>query len=194
MVIQLLTGATGAIGFGILFHTKRNYLPLVGIGGAFGWFVYVISKDAGLGIFFSSLLAGLFVDFYAEILARVCKETSTAFFVPSVIPMIPGSTLYYCMSSIVENELEMAWQYGKDTFLFAFGIAAGMSIAWAVCDLTRRIKKQQKKKLAKRLLTLTGTMMRNNHRPDIIYLFVLDYSLLVSGARIAPFIESSFLL
>ena len=144
MVIQLLTGETGAIGFGILFHTKRNYLPLVGIGGAFGWFVYVISKDAGLGIFFSSLLAGLFVDFYAEILARVCKETSTAFFVPSVIPMIPGSTLYYCMSSIVENELEMAWQYGKDTFLFAFGIAAGMSIAWAVCDLTRRIKKQQK--------------------------------------------------
>ena len=108
--------------------------------------------------------------------------------------MILGSTLYYCMRMIVENELEIAWQYGKDTFLFAFGIAAGMSIAWAVCDLTRRIKKQQKKKLAKRLFTLTGTMMRNNHRPDIIYLFVLDYSLLVSGARIAPFIESSFLL
>lgn len=140
MFIQLLTGATGSVGFGILFHTQKRYLPLVGIGGALGWFVYLLAKDIGLALFFAALLSGLFTDFYAEILARICKETSTAFFVPSVIPLIPGSTLYYCMTSIVEGKLKFAWTYGKDTFLFAFGIAAGMSIAWAVCDLSRRIK------------------------------------------------------
>ena len=79
MVIQLLTGATGAIGFGILFHTKRNYLPLVGIGGAFGWFVYVISKDAGLGMFFSSLLAGVLLTFMRKFWQESVKRRQLPF-------------------------------------------------------------------------------------------------------------------
>ena len=82
-------------------------------------------------------------DVYAEILARICKETSTSFFVTSVIPLIPGSTLYYCMNSIVEGNTMQALKYGRDTFLFAFGIAAGMSIAWAICYFFRSIKTKQ---------------------------------------------------
>ena len=35
-----------------------------------------------------------------------------------------------------------ALEYGRDTFLFAFGIAAGMSIAWAICYFLRSIKKK----------------------------------------------------
>ena len=83
------------------------------------------------------------VDVYAEILARICKETSTSFFVTSVIPLIPGSTLYYCMNSIVEGNTVRALEYGRDTFLFAFGIAAGMSIAWSICYFLRTVRKKQ---------------------------------------------------
>ncbi len=80
---------------------------------------------------------------YAEILARSCRSTSTSFFVTSVIPLIPGSTLYYCMRSVVEGNLHQAWNYGRDTFLYALGIAAGMSIAWAICDFLRKIRGKQ---------------------------------------------------
>ena len=90
-----------------------------------------------------TLLAGFIADVYAEILARICKGTSTSFFVTSVIPLIPGSTLYYCMSSIVEGNTIKALTYGRDTFLFAFGIAAGMSIAWAICYFFRSIRAKQ---------------------------------------------------
>ena len=34
-----------------------------------------------------------------------------------------------------------ALEYGRDTFLFAFGIAAGMSIAWSICYFLRSIRK-----------------------------------------------------
>ena len=74
---------------------------------------------------------------------RSCRSTSTSFFVTSVIPLIPGSTLYYCMRSVVEGDLHQAWNYGRDTFLYALGIAAGMSIAWAICDFLRKIKGKQ---------------------------------------------------
>ena len=69
--------------------------------------------------------------------------TSTSFFVTSVIPLIPGSTLYYCMNSIVEGNTVRALEYGRDTFLFAFGIAAGMSIAWSICYFLRSVRKKQ---------------------------------------------------
>ena len=37
----------------------------------------------------------------------------------------------------------LAWNYGRDTFLYALGIAAGMSIAWAICDFLRKIRGKQ---------------------------------------------------
>ena len=51
--------------------------------------------------------------------------------------------LYYCMRSVVEGNLHQAWNYGRDTFLYALGIAAGMSIAWAICDFLRKIRGKQ---------------------------------------------------
>ena len=142
IVIQLITGALGSVGFGILFLMKKKYLPLAAAGGFISWMVFLLGKGLWGNVFLPSLLAGFIVDVYAEILARICKETSTSFFVTSVIPLIPGSTLYYCMNSIVEGNTVQALEYGRDTFLFAFGIAAGMSIAWAICYFLRSIKKK----------------------------------------------------
>ena len=135
IVIQLITGALGSVGFGILFHMKKKSLPLAAVGGFISWMVFLLGKGLWGNVFLPSLLAGFIVDVYAEILARICKETS-------VIPLIPGSTLYYCMNSIVEGNTVQALEYGRDTFLFAFGIAAGMSIAWAICYFLRSIKKK----------------------------------------------------
>ena len=100
IMIQLITGAIGSVGFGILFHIKKKYLPLVAVGGFLSWLVFLLGKEFWGNVFLPTLMAGFVTDVYAEILARICKETSTSFFVTSVIPLIPGSTLYYCMNSI----------------------------------------------------------------------------------------------
>ena len=142
-IMQLITGAIGSMGFGILFHMKKKYLPLAAAGGFLSWLVFLLGNGFWGNIFLPTLLAGFLADVYAEILARLCKETSTSFFVTSVIPLIPGSTLYYCMNSIVEGNTSQALGYGRDTFLFAFGIAAGMSIAWSICYFLRSVRKKQ---------------------------------------------------
>ena len=100
IMIQLITGAIGSVGFGILFHIKKKYLPLAAVGGFLSWLVFLLGKEFWGNVFLPTLMAGFVTDVYAEILARICKETSTSFFVTSVIPLIPGSTLYYCMNSI----------------------------------------------------------------------------------------------
>ena len=46
-VIQLITGAIGSVGFGILFHMKNKYLPLAAAGG-----------EGNLGRGFSAIITG----------------------------------------------------------------------------------------------------------------------------------------
>lgn len=124
-------------GFGCIWHIvsyEEETPSLAALGGFLGWLLFIICREFWGGVFFPTLAAAFGIDLYAEILARSCKSTSTSFFVTSVIPLIPGSTLYYCMRSVVEGDLHQAWNYGRDTFLYALGIAAGMSIAWAICD------------------------------------------------------------
>ena len=142
-IVQLFTGAAGSVAFGTLFHMKKKHPPLAALGGFLGWLLFIICRECWGGVFFPTLAAAFGIDLYAEILARSCRSTSTSFFVTSVIPLIPGSTLYYCMRSVVEGDLHQAWNYGRDTFLYALGIAAGMSIAWAICDFLRKIKGKQ---------------------------------------------------
>ncbi len=147
ILMQLITGAFGSVGFGIIFRMKIKYLPLTFIGGLISCLAFLIGKQIWGTVFIPTLFAGLITDIYAEILARICKATSTSFFVTSVIPLIPGSTLYYCMSSIVEGNSIKALEYGRDTFLIAFGIAAGMSIAWSICYFIRSIKRKSKSEI-----------------------------------------------
>ena len=117
-IVQLFTGAAGSVAFGILFHMKKKHLPLAALGGFLGWLLFIICRECWGGVFFPTLAAAFGIDLYAE-------------------------TLYYCMRSVVEGDLHQAWNYGRDTFLYALGIAAGMSIAWAICDFLRKIKGKQ---------------------------------------------------
>lgn len=145
-LLQLITGAAGSVGFGILFHINKKYLPASAFGGALGWLVYLAVSSLDHHIFVSMLIASFCVAVYAEILARVYGAPSTPFFVTSAIPLIPGSTLYYCMSALAEGNMEQAGEYGSQTFLCAMGIAGGMAIAWCICDLTRKWEKYRMQK------------------------------------------------
>ena len=48
-VIQLITGALGSVGFGILFHMKKKYLPLAAVGGFISWMVFLLGKGLTAG-------------------------------------------------------------------------------------------------------------------------------------------------
>ena len=55
IMIQLITGAIGSVGFGILFHIKKKYLPLAAVPSLAGWCSFW-EKNSG-EMFFFRLLA-----------------------------------------------------------------------------------------------------------------------------------------
>ena len=138
---QIIMAAAGTVGFSLIFRLRARYVPLTAVVGALGWAVYLITQQMfqSASVFLPALTGGFAASISSEILARVMKAPSTLFFITSTVPLIPGSTLYYCMDAIVAGEKEAALRYGMITFLIAFGIAMGMSIAWAICSLMRHV-------------------------------------------------------
>ena len=138
--VQLIMALLGSAGFAILFHLRRELMAVASFGGLLCWLVYLICEPVMSGYFFPSFVASACGAFYAEVLARVLKVPSTPFFVVAVIPLIPGSTLYYAMDQVVQGYLSLASAYGVRTMQCALGIGGGMSVAWAVCDLSRKLR------------------------------------------------------
>ena len=54
-IMQLITGAIGSVGFGVLFHMKRKYLPLAAVGGFLSWFLFLVCREWWGGVFFPTL-------------------------------------------------------------------------------------------------------------------------------------------
>ena len=137
--IQLLTAFLGSLGFSVLFGLRKKHLLAAAVGGLFAWSLYLLAESRLHSLFFSNLFASAFAVLYAEFLARRLKCPATLFVVPGIVPLVPGSSLYYAMSCVVRRDLESARVYGAETLEYALAIAAGMSIVIVVRELhTRR--------------------------------------------------------
>ena len=143
IIIQILTGALGSVGFSLIYRLKTIHIPLAALGGAITWGVYLLGLNFTENIFVASLIAAVICTLYAEISAKVQKTPATVLLIPSMIPLIPGGALYYTMSNIVSRELETAWYFGRLTIQYARAIALGMALVWTVwTTVTRVIQKE----------------------------------------------------
>lgn len=138
-VLQLITAFAGSLGFGMLFHLRRKLLMPAAVGGMLCWGVYLLAIQWLEGILVPSLLASAFAALYAELLARRLRAPATIFLIPTVVPMIPGSTLYYAMSHAVRGEWAEARSFGAQTVQYALGIAIGISLVWALMEMARNL-------------------------------------------------------
>jgi uncharacterized membrane protein YjjB (DUF3815 family) len=135
MIIQLATSFAGSLAFAMIFGLRRRYLLAAGLGGLISWAVYLAVHSFIDEIFIGCLAAASVAALFADILAHVYKAPATLFLIPSLIPLIPGSSLYYTMSSLVRQDAAGARYYGIDTIKWALAIAAGISLVIAVREL-----------------------------------------------------------
>ena len=146
MIVQLLTGTLGSVGFALLFGLRSRYIPFAALGGFLCWGLYLIGMQIWNVIFFAGLLAAAFSAFYSEIMARVKKAPTTLFYITAVIPLIPGRALYYTCSNVVARDWILAKEFAVLTLQYALSIATGACIVWATTITIENIKKNMKAK------------------------------------------------
>jgi len=141
-LIQIFMGCLGSLGFGILFNIRGRKLIIASLGGLMSWSVFLllapIFSSEALRYFFASAA----VTIYAELFARIIKTPTTMFLVPSLIPLIPGGSLYYTMNYALNEQWPVFAAKAVYTLELAFALALGII---AVTTLNRMINVVVKK-------------------------------------------------
>ncbi len=124
--IEIIMAFLGSLGFSILFNIRGKKLWYAAIGGMCSWIIYLLLgfwiKDEMSRYFISTMI----LTIYSEVLARIEKTPTTTFLTSSVIPLIPGRSLYYTMSYAVNGTLDKFASSGAQTVGLSASIAAGI--------------------------------------------------------------------
>ena len=126
MIIKIIAGMFGTLGFAILFKLKARHLPFSIICGFVACIVYFPLSAVLDGIFVPNFFAAFATAIMAEIFAIVCKTPTTAFLFTGCITLVPGSFLFYGMSSLLEQSYEQAANYFLMTLNVAIAIGGGI--------------------------------------------------------------------
>ncbi len=131
-LIQIITGTLGSLCFGVLFNVRGKRLIAVAVGGFIASALYVI-----FSVFIKSkpivyLIVAAVVAAYSEIAARVIKTPATPITITSLIPLIPGGSLYYTMAYAFESDFNTFLDKAVSTLLLAAALAIGIIIATAI--------------------------------------------------------------
>ena len=145
--IQCLAALVGTLGFGLMFNIHGRGIPFALLGGAISWLVCALCMRWGLNEPVSYLIAAAASSLYAEIMARVRKFPATSYLLCALVPLIPGSGIYYTMDFIRRGMLPEAYDKGMLTAAIAGSMAVGMLLVstafrmWGVWRRNRKVRK-----------------------------------------------------
>lgn len=127
--LQVFTGFVGVIGFSILFNIRGKRLIATAVGGFLSWALFVVLSHVIPNEAFNYFLVALLISVYAEIMARVMKTPTTTFITASLVPLIPGGSLYYTMAYAFESNMEAFLEKAIYTLQLAAALALGIIVA-----------------------------------------------------------------
>ena len=136
--IMIITGLLGSAGFALLYNIRGTRLVFAALGGLLSVVFYI-----GFGLFVDNeilnyFICSLAVSLYAEIMARVLKTPTTTFIITGLIPLIPGSSLYYTMTGAFSGDLNSFIEKGLYTLGLAGALAAGIIVTLGIAKVVFR--------------------------------------------------------
>jgi len=137
---QFILSSMGATGFAILFGIPSSAIVQSGFVSGFGWTLYFIFDKVYGSNIAGAFVAALTVGFIGEMFARYYKKPATVYIIPGIIPLVPGSGMYYTMLALVEKNPSLAAIKGIETFFIAAAISIGIIISTSLSRSIKRVK------------------------------------------------------
>ena len=152
----ILYAGIGTVGFSLIFNVKPKWMVYAVLCGMLSWSAYLLASRIDPSyvspVLFSSIAGGIACTLYAEVMARICKTPTTVFLIPGLIPLVPGSALYYTMAYLVQQDYGSASKKGIDTLMTCLGISIGIVFVSVVFQVIKNSVDAIKNKRAKFLL------------------------------------------
>lgn len=141
-ILQIFWGFLGTLGFAILFNVRGKRLVFTGLGGLIAWGLFIILSKLIPNKPLNYFIVALLISIYAEVMARVLKTPTTGFVTLSLIPLIPGGSLYYTMAYAFQSDFARFLDKAIYTLQLASALALGIIIASAFIRIFLKILKK----------------------------------------------------
>lgn len=142
VLISVAAAFVGTLGFCVLFNAHGKKMILAAVNGAFGFALYTASGVAFQSDAFRYFLVAVTTTLVAEFLARRYKTPVTSFCVLSLMPLVPGSSLYATARSALGNDKSMFVPNLLNTLKLAISLALGIVTVLAIFRylINRRVR------------------------------------------------------
>ena len=136
-VLSVIASFFGSFGFAIIYNIRGRRVLIPAIGGAVFWAVYLVFLHFVNNEYLGFFVVAILITIYSEIWARILKTPATTVLMPTVIPLIPGGSLYYAMDAALRHDAPEFTLKAQKAIGLAIALAAGIMI---VTSLRRPIE------------------------------------------------------
>ena len=133
--VVLLASPFATLGFAIIWNNKYKHLLIVSIGGVVCCAVYLFTQMQTNDTFISVMLGSMVATIMSEILARILKSPATVFLIPTIIPFVPGATLFFMMYNLINGNMQLFYENFSGLGLASLGIAVGIILASVIFQI-----------------------------------------------------------
>ena len=134
-MIQLFAGFIGSLCFGILFNIRGKRLAAASFGGLLSLGLFLMASRLIPNEPIDYFIVAVAVSLYSEIMARILKTPATPITTTSLIPLIPGGSLYYTMTSALESDFNDFLGKAVSTLKLAGALALGIILVTTLSQI-----------------------------------------------------------
>ena len=103
---MLIASLVGTLGFAMLFKMRGKYLIYISMFGVLSYAVYLAVLFLGYSELLAAFASAATIALLSEIFARVFKAPTVIFTTVGIVPIVPGSALYYSMRNLLLRDLD----------------------------------------------------------------------------------------
>ena len=146
-LISVISAFFGSLGFSIIYNIRGLRIRIPAIGGAVFWAAYLIFLHFINNEFLGFFLCGDPDHNLFRNMGKNIKTPSTVILMPTVIPLIPGGSLYYAMDAALRHDMPQFFLKAQAAVGLAVALAAGImavtSMQHLISALLKMIKPAQ---------------------------------------------------
>lgn len=132
IIAELFLSFFAIYSFSIMFHAPRSQYVYCGLCGSLTWGLYLLFGYLNLGNVLSALFSTFFLTALTRILSIQKKTPVTVYLTTGVLPLVPGTGIYYTAYFLIMDNRAGAASTGVDAFKRAAAIALGIIFGFAL--------------------------------------------------------------
>ncbi|WP_088808731.1 MULTISPECIES: threonine/serine exporter family protein [Listeria] len=128
IIYQFVFSFIASCSFGFLCRIPKQTIIAGGIVGGAGWLGYFLLSANGFGVFITSFFCSLILSTLSFAYSYIRKYPSTVYFIPGLVPVVPGITFYEVFKELFTGETASAAATFFDVISSAVALACGITI------------------------------------------------------------------